>query len=120
MKIVRKNWIKILSLIFIISMFSDCRKKEKTKRITYSFSVDAGREFIVFIAYKDSDGYKTLYTDREWTEEVCLNSGGVASLLIIPQTEVKMNYTGKIISNENIKTNTGRDVVSLSILIDSL
>lgn len=46
--------------------------------------------------------------------------GDAASLLIIPQTRAKIKYTGKIICNDNIKTTTSSNIVSLSVATDSL
>ncbi len=70
------NGVKIYFLILLISILSGCGRSKDVKQITYSFSVDLEDPFNVFIAYKDSDGYKTLYIDREWTKDVYLGSGG--------------------------------------------
>lgn len=114
------NSIKIYFFVIIILVCSCCGGKGEVKQITYNFSADTEDVYNVFIAYKDSSGYNTLYTDTIWTKDVYLGPGDVASLLIIPQTEADIYYTGKIICNDNIRTSGSKNVISLSVLTNSL
>ena len=125
-----KTACKILIIITITHIFSNCSKKEeKFFRITYKLTFLSENIHPVFIAYKDSKNYVTLYTDKDWSKEVLLPCDAPASLLIIPQTDFIIDdrenndrnraaISGQIIYKDRAITSYGDFIEITSFVLD--
>jgi len=125
-----KGLIYTMLVISVFSGFSFCRKDTGSEsKITYKIFIDRENKSNVFIAYKDSTGYITEITDKDWSKEVTLPADGLASLLAIRQLDAEECYrTGvilpksedlieaKIQTGKRTITGHGRKVVSITFM----
>ena len=79
----------ILLLTYLLASCSE--GSAELNKVSYHFSMNSDRKCEVFIAYKDSTGYVTLYTDRDWSQSVYLRSGELASLMVIIRKDYDMS-----------------------------
>jgi len=120
----------LLSSLLCLYGFSTCCGNEyKSLPITYSFFPDPKKSCRVFISYKDSTGYLTLYTEDEWSKEVYLPHNEIASLLIVnqndadeqslfnsPIVEEDIILKGQIEKGDKTVTGYGKDIISIALL----
>jgi len=121
-------------LIFIPLFLAGCaNKSNEPVRIIYEFTLPSDEPHKVFIAYRDSTDYVTLYTDKNWTKEVRLSPNNVASLLIISQEDSDLItgnkndkyilnknddlFSGRIIQKEKTIADYAESVISLSVIV---
>lgn len=111
--------------LFIGGVYSCSTGKKTSIPVKYKVFIDSQEPYSVFISYKDSAGYVTLYIDENWSMEVSLPRGDVASLLMICQYDMEDSLqtgvafhllTGQIDNGREVITDSGRDIVSISAI----
>lgn len=118
-------------LIFIL--FFGCTRRDKAPVcVTYEVSINSDTPYSVFIAYRDSTGYVTLYAEEDWSMQVSLPRRSIASLLVISQKDLDVDlkdmdylhslrtrrhdFFATIIEGESVVSDSSNDVVSISII----
>ncbi len=100
-------------------------------RVTYKVLVHSDKPSKLFISYKDSTDYVTLYTDKSWSKDVCLPSDGLASLLVVPQyvydVDILNNsnnsdvlFSGQIIHEQKIVSSSGKQTIIITLLASDI
>ncbi|SBW04318.1 hypothetical protein [uncultured Dysgonomonas sp.] len=115
----------ILFPLFLWGVYS-CSTDKKTRiSVKYKVFIDSKQPCCVFVSYKDSTGYVTLYVDDNWSKEVFLPQGEVASLLMICQYDIEdglqtgvffHSLTGQIDNGKEVVTDSGENIVSISTI----
>ncbi|MBF0649853.1 MULTISPECIES: hypothetical protein [Dysgonomonas] len=121
---------KAISYIMLLPLFLwgaySCSTDKKTRiSVKYKVLIDSKQSCNVFVSYKDSTGYVTLYIDDNWSKEVFLPQGEVASLLMICQHDIEdglqtgaffHSLTGQIDNGREVVTDSGKNIVSVSTI----
>ncbi len=105
----------LLFSIFTICLIS-CSSEREEVCVTYHLSIQSDEPCEVFIAYRNSSEYVTLYTDKDWSKDVYLPKNSYASLLVIPQNSDKsfeIFLSGQIIHERKILRSLDRNIVSI-------
>jgi len=96
-----------------------CSAGDERVCVTYHLSILSDEPYEVFIAYRDSNEYVTLRTDKDWSKEVHLPKGSYASLLAIPHRYTGSDKTsevllsGQIIYKKKILKSLDKNVISI-------
>ena len=127
-----------LSIPFLIfALLLGCtRRGNSPVSVTYQVTINTDTLCKVFIAYRDSTGYVTLYAEEDWSMQVNLPRRSVASLLVISQKDLDVDFEdmdymrslsrrrhaffARIIEGENIVSDSSDDIVSISIITSDL
>lgn len=115
----------VLLPLFISGLYSCSTDKTTLISVKYNVLIDSKEPCSVFVSYKDSAGYVTLYIDSNWSKEVFLPKGEVASLLMICQDDIEDSLqsgvslcllTGQINNGKEGITDSAKDMVSISTI----
>lgn len=113
MKIVKFNL--LIFSVFVVHLMS-CSRDRELVCVTYHLSILSDEPCEVFIAYKDSNEYVTLHTDKDWSQDVYLPETSYASLLVVPQNLNKsseVSLLGRIICRGKMLESLSENVVSI-------
>lgn len=136
-KKIAKTVLKGVIIFFLITSFWACgRKGSSNVTVVYQVAVSSDIPYEVFIAYKDSTGYITLYVKKDWMIKVELPRRSVASLLVISQKDLYADLknpefayssreqnnqiSGWIIHDGNIVSDSSDDIVAISVITSAL
>ncbi|MFV0420010.1 MAG: hypothetical protein ACK5KT_14925 [Dysgonomonas sp.] len=133
----RRIFAKVISRLFFcflsIALLIGCTQRDASLvSVTYEVSVNSDTSHNVFIAYRDSTGYVTLYAEKDWSIQVSLPRRSVASLLVISERDLDVDFNdrrcsyslsthrhvcvGRIIQGENLVSDSSDNLVSISML----
>ena len=107
----------LLFSIFTICLIS-CSAEREEVCVTYHLSILSDEPCEVFIAYRDSSEYVTLYTDKDWSKDVYLPKNSYASLLVIPQSldkSFEIFLSGQIIHKGKTLKSLDQNIISITL-----
>lgn len=105
----------LLLSIFAIHLMS-CSRSRELVCVTYHLSILSDEPCEVFIAYKDSNEYVTLHTDKDWSKDVYLPETSYASLLVVPQNLDKSSEVfllGRIVHRGKMLESLNKNLISI-------
>lgn len=128
-----KRIFRLLTFFLIIALFFGCARKDNSLvSVTYQVSINSDTPHNFFIAYRDSVGYVTLYAEENWSMQVSLPRRHVASLLVISQKDLDLDFENmdymhslskrrhavfaRIIQGGNVVSDSSDNLISISVI----